>query len=168
MRPKLSIIGLLLLALCVSGWTSALAAALKCQHAAPRKSHAATAHDKHTSQDHSCCRARVAHAQPHCSTPQQHKAMGGMRAMPVASARAVAISQPDQSCAHCIDRPEMPATPTVGQANQVNPNVDGARLRETAGLAPLAAQFAPPVQSRQGAPPLAASRKHLLLSIFLI
>jgi hypothetical protein len=169
MRRKLSIIGLLLLALCVSGWSSVLAAAFNCRHAKGVESRATTAHDNRSLQDHSCCPAKAKHAQsPHCSAPQQHKAMGGIRVIPVASAHEVAVGQPEETCTHCIDRPDLPATPTIGQTNQVKPNIDAAMLRESARLSTLVAPFAPPVQSRQGAPPFAANRKHLLFSVFLI
>ena len=162
MRRKISIIGVLLLALCVSGWSSALAAALSCPHAKGEQSHA-------MAQDHSCCHAQTMQAQPHCSTPE-HEAMGDMQMMPVAVVEVVAQAavQPTGSCAHCIERSDVPATPNARQANQIKRNVDAAASRTPTPHAPFAALFTPTVLSRQGSPPGAQTRKHLLISLFLI
>lgn len=159
MRRKISTIAVLLLALSVSGWSSALAAALSCSHA--------------MAQDHSCCHAQLEHkAQSHCSTPE-HEAMGDMQMMPpaaavVADAVAEAAGQPAGSCAHCMERSEVPATPNAQQANQLKRSMDAATSHTATPLTPFAAQFTPPVQSRQGSPPGARTRKHLLISVFII
>ncbi|MGB7926414.1 MAG: hypothetical protein WCF57_24445 [Pyrinomonadaceae bacterium] len=171
MRRKISIIGLLLLALCVSGWSSALAAALYCPHAKSTQARAMMR------QDHSCCRAKLARAAeqqqpPHCSTAASHQAMTGeAQAMPVADAAGgepQPVAQPAGSCAHCVDRSEIPASPTFGQANRIERNADATTSRKATPLAPFAASFAPQVLSRQGSPPGAQARKHLLISVFII
>ena len=163
MRRKISIIGVLLLALGVSGWSSALAAALSCSHAKSEQPGATV------EQDHSCCRAKTAEAEAHCST-SEHEAMGESRVMPVidASAMKEAVAQLAESCAHCLDRSEIPATPTFRQANQIRRSVDAATSREVRPLAPFTVLFAPQVLSRQGSPPGIQTRKHLLISVFII
>ena len=169
MRRKISIIGVLLLSLCVSGWNSALAAALACPHAKGEPPRAMMA------QDHSCCHARSAQeAQPHCSTPE-HEAMGDMQMMPAAATAVVAdtaavanVRPAGSSCAHCMERSEFPATSNALQANQLKRSADAGISHTPPQLAPLAALFTPPVLSRQGSPPGAQTRKHLLISLFLI
>lgn len=119
-------------------------------------------------QDHSCCRAKLAKTESHCSTAER-KTMGGMRMTPaVINARAEAIAQAALSCAHCVDRSEFPATPIFRQANRINRDADAAASRKVTPLAPFAALFAPQVISRQGSPPGPQARKHLLISVFLI
>ena len=163
MRRKISIIGVLLLALCVSGWSSALAAAISCPHAKGEAPGAMV------EQDHSCCRAKTAEAEAHCST-SGHEAMAESRVMPVIDAGAVkeAVAQPAESCAHCMDRPEVPATLTFCQANQIKRSADAATARTAMPTAPFMVLFAPRVLSRQGSPPGTQARKHLLISVFII
>jgi hypothetical protein len=157
MRRKLSIIGVLLLALCLSGWGSVLAAALSCPHAA--------------AQDHSCCHDKHAQkkAQDLCSTPE-HEAMGDMQMMaaPVVADAATLRATGTTPCAHCMERSEIPATPDAFQLNQVRRSVDVAAPHTPTPLAPFAALFTPPVRSRQGSPPGTLTRKHLLLGVFII
>lgn len=167
MRRKISIIGVLLLSLCVSGWGSALAAALSCPHAKGEESRARMA------QDHSCCHAKAAQeAQPHCSAAG-HEAMGDMQMMPapvaVADTAAAATLRPaGSSCAHCMERSEFPATPNALQTTQLKRSADANISHTPTPFAPLAALFTPRVLSRQGSPPGAQARKHLLISLFLI
>ena len=171
MRRIISIIYVLLLALSVSVWGSALAAALSCPHAGGEEPRA-------MAQDHSCCHARLAQeekeeAQAHCSAPAGHESMGdmqmthgGVAAAPTAEA---AFGQSAESCAHCMERSEVPAsTPNAFQANQIKRSLDAAASRTGRPLALSAALYAPQILSRQGSPPGAQPRKHLLLSIFLI
>jgi hypothetical protein len=164
MRRKISIIGLLLLSLCVSGWSSALAAALfSCSHAKSEEPRAPV-----MEQDHSCCRAKLAKAESHCSTAER-KPTGGMRMMPsVVDARAEATAQAAGSCAHCIDRSEVPATPIFRQANRINRNADAVASRKVTPVALFTTLFTPQVTFRQGSPPGHQARKHLLISVFII
>ena len=163
MRHKISIIGVLLLALCVSGWSSALAAALSCPHAKGEPSRA-------MAQDHSCCHAQTMRAQPHCPTPE-HEAMGDMQMMPAAAVVegvAQAAVQLAGSCAHCMEQSEVPAMPNALRANQIKRSVDASASLTPMPPSPFAALFTPTVLSRQGSPPGAQARKHLLISLFLI
>ena len=164
MRHKISIICVLLLALCVSGWSSALAAALACPHDKGEQTRAMMM------QDHSCCHAQTMRAQPHCSTPE-HEAMGDMQMMPAAAVVegvAQAAVQLAGSCAHCMEQSEVPAMPNALRANQIKRNVDSAASLKPTPPAPFATLFKPTVLSRQGSPPGAQTRKHLLISLFLI
>jgi hypothetical protein len=168
MRHKFSIICALLLAFCVSGWSSVLAAALDCPHA-KNEARRVMANANHSSPaaEHSCCRAKRAQAEPHCSTPE-HVAMSEMQTMPIARADFSAVDQPAESCTHCIDRSEFPATPTAYQVNRLKRSVDAGVSHTAAPLAPPSALFAKPVLSRQGSPPGARLSKHLLISVFII
>ena len=84
-----------------------------------------------------------------------------------ATAEEAAV-QPAGSCAHCMERSDVPAMTVARQVNQLKRNVDEAATHTPTPLAPSAALFAPPVLSRQGSPPGAQPRKHLLISLFLI
>lgn len=152
-----------ILLLFLSGWGGALAAALSCSHAKGEEPRA-----RLMEQDHSCCRAKLGKTESHCSTAER-KPVGSMRMMlAVVDARAEAAAQAAPSCAHCIDRSEVPATPIFRQANRINRNVDAATSRKVTPLAPFAALFAMQVISRQGSPPGPQARKHLLISVFII
>ncbi|HEX8650170.1 MAG TPA: hypothetical protein VF708_04965 [Pyrinomonadaceae bacterium] len=172
MRRIISIINVLLLALSVSVWGSALAAALSsCPHARGEE-------PRVKAQDHSCCHARLAleeeeEAQAHCSTPAGRESMGDMqmaRAEVAAAPTAEAAFGPSaETCAHCMERSEAPATmPNAFQANQIKRSLYAAASDTRTPLAPLAALYAPQILSRQGSPPGAQPRKHVLISIFLI
>ena len=167
MRHKLSNIGALLLALCVSGWSGALAAALDCPHGkaeAPR----VTAKSRHSApEDHSCCRAKLAQAEHHCSTPR-HEATSQMQMTPLYRAGVETIDQPAESCTHCMDRSEIPATPTAYQVNRLKRSVDAGVSHTATPLEPPSLPFARPVLSRQGSPPGALVSKYLLHSVFII
>jgi hypothetical protein len=80
-----------------------------------------------------------------------------------------AFGQSAESCAHCTERSEVPATtPNALQANQIKRSLYAAASHTRTPLAPPAALFTPQILSRQGSPPGARPRKHLLLSTFLI
>ncbi len=173
MRRKISIICILLLALSVGGWSSALAASLSCPHVNGEESRSPVVQEDRSVQDHaSCCRARVAQeAQPHCSTAHHQvtgESVSDMQAALIADVDADAFGERAGACAHCISEPQIPATFTVLQANQVKPRVDAVASGAIKALASLAAPFTPVVQSRQGSPPGVQTRKHLLVSVFII
>jgi hypothetical protein len=67
-----------------------------------------------------------------------------------------------------MEQSEIPAPPNALQANQVKRSVDVAASHTPTPLPAFAALFKPPVQSRQGSPPGALTRKHLLIGIFII
>ena len=94
--------------------------------------------------------------------------MSEIQMMPIARADFGAIDQPAESCTHCIDRSELPATPAAYQVNQIKRNVDAGVSHTETPLAPTSALFAKPVLSRQGSPPGARVSKHLLISVFII
>jgi hypothetical protein len=173
MRRKISIICILLLALSLGGWSGALAAALSCPHANGEKSRHVMAQEDRSARDQaSCCHAAMSQeAQPHCAMAQ-HQAMGErvseMRAMFVADVDAGAFGEPAGACAHCLSEPEIPATFTIRQANQVRPRTDAVASCALKTLTSFAALFTPVVQSRQGSPPGVQTRKHLLISVFII
>lgn len=168
MRHKLSIIGTLVLAFCVSGWSGALAAALDCPHAANGEAPRVMTKANHPSpEEHSCCRAKLAQAEPHCSTPE-HEATGKVQMMPLARAEVEALNQPAEPCTHCADRSELPATPSAYPVNRLKRSADAGISHTVPPLAPPSALFTKPVLSRQGSPPGARVSKHLLIGVFII
>ena len=97
--------------------------------------------------------------------------MSDMQMMPAAAVVegvAQAAVQLAVSCAHCMERSEVPAMPNALQANQIKRNVDAAASLTPTQPASFAALFTTKVLSRQGSPPGAQTRKHLLISLFLI
>lgn len=166
MRRQIYIVCVLLLALCVSGWSGALAAAFSCSHAGAGQPRAMMA------EDHSCCHARLAQKkQAHCPTPG-HEAMGDMQMtqgrVADAATTTEAAGQPAESCVHCMERSEIPATPNASQANQGKRGADTSVAYKQTPLAPLTASSTPQIPSERGSPPRARSRKHLLLGVFII
>lgn len=98
--------------------------------------------------------------------------MDGMEqahAMPGDSGSGAAFGlQDDESCAHCMGRPQ-PPTSTIIARQQAEPrrSVEPAIIQ----AAPLAAppdSFTQPVLYRQGAPPGSLTPKHLLTGVLLI
>ena len=167
MRRIVSYIGISLLALLVSGWGSVIAAAL-CPHAGMSQPAA-------MAEDHSCCLAKLEQAGEHHKGAHQHEAAHGAKTVPVAahhlhgSNAAVALGQPQGTCAHCIGQNELPAAPAsvrelTLQKRAASKAVGHTAVSFTPPVAVYIEQFAP----TQHAPPGHASRKHLLLSVFLI
>jgi hypothetical protein len=73
-------------------------------------------------------------------------------------------------CTHCITNPETPTNLfAFARATELSKrDARAAVLPPSSFLSPFATSFAPPVQARQHAPPGTLSRRHLLLSVFLI
>lgn len=168
-------LGLLSLALLVSGWGRVLAAAF-CAHDAGQPQAMA--------EDHDCCRAKLEQSQEeHCavksSAHSSHEAMttneDEMEAIsPVTEQAAtdsgVAFRQNDTTCLHCVSRNGLPTTVIITRELEQ-------KKRDAGGFAPVApkllvplaaAFFAQPPLTRQGAPPGVAARRHLLLNVFVI
>ena len=157
MRRRNLLIGILSLTLFLSGWGGALAAAF-CPHSAEKTAAMAD--------DHSCCLLEAQKTDAHCSSSQPEKT-GGAQSAPAAQENAGRFGQPATSCAHCVGRSDLPATRiTAPGPNQKKQDVDPAPVAKA--LAPLVASFAPPVAARQHAPPTASTRRHLLVSVFII
>ncbi len=73
-------------------------------------------------------------------------------------------------CNHCVSRPETQDTLFIFARGTEQTKRDAAAplLPAANSLSPFAISFAPPIRARQHAPPAKLSRRHLLLSIFLI
>jgi hypothetical protein len=108
------------------------------------------------------------------TTSSQHEGhegmeMGDMKMKPIATeGKAGALERPLISC--CASRPEIPPAPAVASRGAEQSKQDlGAILKPALkAIAPLAPSFAPPVLSRQHAPPGASTPRHVLISVFLI
>ena len=94
--------------------------------------------------------------------------MSEKQMMPLAHADVETLDQPAESCTHCLDRSELPATPNAYQVNRLKRSLDAGVSYRATPLAPPSALFAKPVLSRQGSPPGARLSKHLLIGVFII
>jgi len=173
-RQLLLIYPVLLCALCLSGWGGVLAAAL-CPHAAASARAAASVEaGMSMDDDHACCHPEAKDAQEeHCSN-SSHEAMGETQTRPAikrdSQARhSQALAQSKDSCSHCIGRSTLPIWPAkASEPSQRRPDSHGPTQDEAKPIAPPVLRFVSSVAPTQGAPPGTATRKHLLLSIFLI
>jgi hypothetical protein len=161
MRNRFLSTGILLLALLASAWGNVLAAAL-CPHMAS---------------DHSCCHAQLSHGSA------SHEIMGEMQmdemqmgdmqmtpaAAPAHESDGHAFTQPGMSCEYCIGHSQTTATPnTLRQATQARHSVELSAPLAPSRRVTVASAFVPSVTSRQHAPPVDTSARHVLLSIFRI
>jgi hypothetical protein len=154
MRRATSFIGLILLALLVSGSSNVLAAAL-CPNM----------------QALSCCPMKTEH-----DAAPSHEAMDGMSmdgagVMPAVSVEAISIGQSATLCTHCFS----PADPVIRSVVVANPAQTSKRNLSVPVLARVPSSpvvsdssFASIVSSRQHAPPFASTSRHVLINIFLI
>ena len=87
----------------------------------------------------------------------------------IAESEVNAMQQPQMfSC--CTSRPELPSSPVIASRGAEQSKQDlGAILQQAIkALAPQTISFAPPISSRQHAPPGASTPRHVLISVFLI
>ena len=157
MRRVTSFIGLTLLALLVSGWGNVLAAAL-----CPKMQVA------------SCCLMKTTHdssAPSHEAMAMDGMAMDSMAMMPAAEVEANSMGQPAASCAHCLSSPDLPfkSVVTVNSVRESERNLSAAVAASVLrSLAAFSSSFAPPISSRQHAPPGSSTSLHVLINVFLI
>jgi len=160
----------------LGGWGSALAAVL-CSHAGAHAGVAECCRLKQAAGEagHGAGAAHPSHGQAAASSSDQHDSHGAageaQAAAPRAGVRAGAQVGRAGLCAHCVERPtnlppsESPRSKSSRGGDQMTPQAH-------AGLdcvAPNTHPFAPPVTPKQGSPPSPpASRRHLLLGVFLI
>jgi hypothetical protein len=128
------------------------------------------------SDDHACCRAKMAGTDEHCSN-SSHEAAAGMEAMPAtvdesqtpAPAGSQSLAPPAETCSHCIIHKGLPTAPVNPRESAQNrPDANRLALQEAKRPEPLAVRFVSAIAPTQGAPPGPPARKHLLLSVFLI
>ena len=165
MRRFVSYMGIILLALLLSGGGSVLAAML-CPHAGMNQA-------LPMAEDHSLCHAMLEAGSMHHQGHQQEAAHGAQMktvAAPLLHANhSAALGQPVGTCAHCIGQSELPATPAsvrelTLQKRDAGKLVGHTQAPTAAPVAVYVSQFAPV----QHAPPGLAVRKHLIFSVFLI
>jgi hypothetical protein len=156
MRRVTSFIGITLLALLASGWGNALAAAL-----CPKMQVA------------SCCLTKTTHdsAPSHEAMAMDGMTMDSMAMMPAAEAEANSAGQPAASCAHCLSSPDLPfkSVVTVNSVRESERNLSAPIAAPVLrSLAEFSSSFAPPISSRQHAPPGSSTSLHVLINVFLI
>lgn len=146
---------LLFIALSAGGWGSVLAAAV-CPHvgSTPKP---------------------VLEAKPHCHADAPPAAMSDME-MPVEArasleplSRDAQALQHNETCAHCLTHSApVPAPVSLRQKNESKRAADVIAPDSVPTLVAPQPLLALPVLTRQGAPPGASTRRHILNSIFLI
>ena len=97
--------------------------------------------------------------------------MDDMQTSPAATDGEVnTLGQPMGSCPHCFKQPEQQPSPVVASKGAEQSRRDlGALLQQAVKVITLqAAPFAPPILSRQHAPPQASAPLHVLINVFLI
>lgn len=97
--------------------------------------------------------------------------MGDMQMPPtITEDEANTLEQPMGSCPHCFTQPEQQTTPVVASKGVEQSKRDlGIILHQKIkALAPRTSSFAPPILSRQHAPPQASAPRYVLISSFLI
>lgn len=92
----------------------------------------------------------------------------GHMEMSGAQGKANSLERPLASC--CASRPEAPGVPAVVSRGAEQSKQDAVALPKPTPktIAPPARSFAPPVTSRQHAPPGAQPPRHVLVNVFLI
>jgi hypothetical protein len=147
----ISIISLLF----VSGWSHVLAAAL-CPKTQAMAACPMQAGDKTTSSHETMGMAE----------------MGDMQQMPatIAEGESNVVEQPMGSCPHCFKQPEQQNSPVVVSkgAEQSKRNLSVILQQAVQVITPQSTSFAPPISSRQHAPPQPTTARHVLISVFLI
>ena len=165
MRRFVSYIGIILLALLVSGWGSTLAAAL-CPHAGMNQA-------LPVAEDNSCHSLKIeTTAAPHQGEHHQvrHELKLKPAARPHQGGGQTALGQPLGACGHCVSQSELPIAPasmrelTLQKRDAGKPFVSQTMLTALPAMAVSVSRFVP----SQHAPPGIAPRKHLILGVFLI
>jgi hypothetical protein len=167
MRKFVSYIGIILLALLVSGWGSVLAVAL-CPHAGMNQALPVT-------EDHSCHSTKLETTSADHQQAAHHEAALDLKVKPVAvpqlhSGGHAAIGKPSGNCAHCVGQSEFPAAPASVRELTLQKTDEGKLVLTQTPLAalPAAAVSVSRFVPSQHAPPWLAARKQLILCVFLI
>jgi cytoskeletal protein RodZ len=154
---------LTLCALALSGWSGVLAATF-CPYAARANAAASLKTDAHAS-----CHAQSGGTAAHTQS-SSHEAMGDMEAMtpnegesPAASAQVVESCRP---C--CISHGNLPTAPVGARESQQNGREAKHTVSQEVKTVTSPPRFIPAVVPTQGSPPGQLTRRHLLLSIFII
>jgi hypothetical protein len=126
-------------------------------------------------QGHACCPAKSSVQEHEHGTAAAHDGMmmadtGDSYAVSASEGDGRAVVEPSHSCPHCMGHSGVPVT----EVFLANAPGQSARDMSTAApeaqetFAPPASSFTPTVISRQHAPPKASSRRHVLISVFMI
>jgi hypothetical protein len=136
----------------VSGWNHVLAAAF-CPNM----------------QDMPGCHMQKAPASASQHEGHEGMEMGDMQMPPNATESNVgALERPLASC--CASRPEVPPAPAIASRGAEQSRQDLGAIPKPAlkAITQPTPSFAPPITSRQHAPPGTATARHVLISVFLI
>lgn len=167
MRRLVSYIGIILLALLVSGWSGTLAAAC-CPHAGMNQA-------LPVAEEISCHSTKPEthpqHHQPATHHEAAHQLKVKMAAIPqLDSGNHAAIGQPAGNCAHCVGQSELPAAPASVRELTLQKTDEGKlvvnkTIQPALPVVPVSvSRFVP----SQHAPPWLAARKQLIFGVFLI
>jgi hypothetical protein len=154
MRQRLLFTGIMLLALFVSAWGNAFAAAF-CPH---------------MKIDHACCHTRRGHDQSAHEMAGEMQ-MGDTQMLPAADpvSESDAISQPVEPCEHCMGRSQAPAVSVaLIEVSQTHYGTDAPVPATSSQLASASTSFTAHITSRQHAPPGSSITRHVLINIFRI
>src|SRR5436853_4491618 len=138
----------------VSGWSRVLAAAI-CP-----KTQAMTA-----------CPMQIGDKPTSSHEAMEMDEMGDMQMPPtITDGEANALSQPMGLCPHCFSQPNQQNSTVVASkgVDQSRKDFGSALQQAIKVITPQTSSFAPPVASRQHAPPGASTARHVLISVFLI
>jgi hypothetical protein len=103
------------------------------------------------------------------SSHEGHKEIGDKQMTPSAVASEVnSLERPMTSC--CASQPALPPSSIIVSKGAEQPKKElGVVLQKTLKvIAPPTPSFAPPITSRQHAPPGISTQRHVLISVFLI
>jgi hypothetical protein len=157
--------------LLAGSWGTALAASCFCPRA----------------QDHACCRAEYS-AHEHGTAPAHDGMemsrdemtmtddgmtmtdMKGTSPASVFEGNVGAVEQPAEPCPHCMGHSGVPVRVIIlaDSPGQSARGLCTATPEAHEPFVPLASSYAPPVISRQHAPPTALAPRHVLIGVFLI
>ncbi|HEX8844587.1 MAG TPA: hypothetical protein VF791_08080 [Pyrinomonadaceae bacterium] len=164
MRRFTSLISMILLTLALSGWGTALAAAV-CPHAGMKQAQAAVEEDSH-------CHGKTETAAGHHSASHRKQAIAGKETPHAAHRRnksAGGRAQFAGTCAHCASHNQFPnALASARELNLKKNDASVAHEQPTRLAVVVSAACAPRLKAVQHAPPGASKHRHLLLNVFLI
>lgn len=161
------IILFLFVALSVSGWGNMVMSAF-CAHMVNAASVA------HQNEDDSCCPTGLTNQETHCNTTSEQTTKVSPEAHQENVTVDVAASDGSSfhvtpPCNHCLNRSvPNPAYVTLREKSQTRRVTDALPTYASQSHRAHQISFKLPITSRQGAPPGAPTRSHVLLNIFLI
>ena len=121
-------------------------------------------------QGHACCAAKYAARGDAPTREHAGMTMDGMADTSHCEAAAVSFGQSPGACAHCMSHSGIPGTAAVRAhaPAQSSRDLSAPAPSSLKALSAHSPSFAPPVFSRQHAPPRTSTSRHVLVGVFLI